>query len=194
MQLQLGQFWNVRNNARSSIPHSLVHGRYTWTSYFLDTRPPGALMSSPYVTVSYYKTVALMLDGVDEHQYVVADALNQSEWSAKRSRSECEADHERRLGLIYDTPCMSHPWHDHLAYPVQMIKVGVFHSSNQETQFVGDTKCSYLSENNIRVPEVRFPSMKDKCNVTRTTRQVRYSYTRPLGRVSSPQGWERSRL
>ena len=38
----------------------------------------------------------LMLDGVDEHRHVVADALDRSEWSAKRSRSECEADHERR--------------------------------------------------------------------------------------------------
>jgi hypothetical protein len=37
-----------------------------------------------------------MRGGVDEHQHVVADALNRSEWSAKRSRSECEADHERR--------------------------------------------------------------------------------------------------
>ncbi len=38
----------------------------------------------------------LMLDGVDEHRHVVADALDRSEWSAKRSRSEREADHERR--------------------------------------------------------------------------------------------------
>ena len=38
----------------------------------------------------------LMLDGVDEHRRVVADALNRSEWSAKRSRSEREVNHERR--------------------------------------------------------------------------------------------------
>ena len=38
----------------------------------------------------------LMLDGVDEHRLVVADALDRSEWSAKRSRSEREAGHERR--------------------------------------------------------------------------------------------------
>ena len=37
-----------------------------------------------------------MRGGVDEHQHVVADALSRSEWSAKRSRSECEVDHERR--------------------------------------------------------------------------------------------------
>ena len=34
--------------------------------------------------------------GVDEHRHVVADALSRSEWSVKRSRSELEADHERR--------------------------------------------------------------------------------------------------
>ncbi len=38
----------------------------------------------------------LMLDGVDEHRHVDTDALNRREWSAKRSRSEGEADHERR--------------------------------------------------------------------------------------------------
>ncbi len=38
----------------------------------------------------------LMLDGVDEHRHVVTDALDRSEWSAKRSRTEREADHERR--------------------------------------------------------------------------------------------------
>ena len=38
----------------------------------------------------------LMLDGVDEHRHVVAEALDRSEWSAKRSRSEREVDHERR--------------------------------------------------------------------------------------------------
>jgi len=38
----------------------------------------------------------LMLDGVDEHRHVVTDALHRSEWFAKRSRSEREADHERR--------------------------------------------------------------------------------------------------
>ena len=37
-----------------------------------------------------------MRGGVDEHRHVVADALNRSEWFAKRSRSEREADHERR--------------------------------------------------------------------------------------------------
>ena len=35
-------------------------------------------------------------DGVDEHRHVVFDVWGRSEWSAKRSRSECEADHERR--------------------------------------------------------------------------------------------------
>ena len=34
--------------------------------------------------------------GVYEHRHVVAVVLNRSEWSAKRSRSEREADHERR--------------------------------------------------------------------------------------------------
>ena len=37
-----------------------------------------------------------MRGGVDEHRRVVADALGRREWSAKRSRSEREADHERR--------------------------------------------------------------------------------------------------
>ena len=37
-----------------------------------------------------------MRGGVDEHQHVVADALNRSKWSAERSRSECEADHGQR--------------------------------------------------------------------------------------------------
>ena len=43
----------------------------------------------------------LMLDGVDEHRHVVTDALDRSEWSAKRSRSEREADHERRSVVKY---------------------------------------------------------------------------------------------
>ena len=34
--------------------------------------------------------------GVDEHRHVVADALSRSEWFAKRSRSEREANYERR--------------------------------------------------------------------------------------------------
>ena len=34
--------------------------------------------------------------GVYEHQLVVTVVLDRSEWSAKRSRSEREADHERR--------------------------------------------------------------------------------------------------
>ena len=38
----------------------------------------------------------LLLDGVDEHRHVLADALDRSEWYAKRLRSEREADHERR--------------------------------------------------------------------------------------------------
>ena len=38
----------------------------------------------------------LVRNGVEEHRHVVAVALNRSEWSAKRSRSEREADHERR--------------------------------------------------------------------------------------------------
>ena len=43
-----------------------------------------------------------MRDGVEEHRHVVPDVLGRSEWSAKRSRSECEADHERRsVGLCH---------------------------------------------------------------------------------------------
>ena len=34
--------------------------------------------------------------GVYDHQLVVTVVLDRSEWSAKRSRSEREADHERR--------------------------------------------------------------------------------------------------
>ena len=40
--------------------------------------------------------VVLARGGVDEHRHVVADAVNQSEWSAKCSQSEHEANHERR--------------------------------------------------------------------------------------------------
>ena len=37
-----------------------------------------------------------MRGGVDEHRHVVTDVLDRSEWYAKRSRSEREADYERR--------------------------------------------------------------------------------------------------
>ena len=40
-------------------------------------------------------------DGVDEHLRAVPDTLGRSEWSAKRSRSEREADHERRSVDLY---------------------------------------------------------------------------------------------
>ncbi len=51
----------------------------------------------------------LMLDGVDEHRHVVADALDRSEWSAKRSRSEREADHERRSVDLYKSDLCHFP-------------------------------------------------------------------------------------
>ena len=47
--------------------------------------------------------------GVVEHRDVVADALGRSEWSAKRSRSEREADHERRSVDLYKSDLCHFP-------------------------------------------------------------------------------------
>ena len=47
--------------------------------------------------------------GVDEHRHVVADALWRNEWSAKRSRSEREADHERRSVDLYKSDISHFP-------------------------------------------------------------------------------------
>ena len=47
--------------------------------------------------------------GVDEHWHVVADALGRSEWYAKRSRSEREADHERRSVDLYKSDLCRFP-------------------------------------------------------------------------------------
>ena len=48
-------------------------------------------------------------DGVDEHLRDVPDALGRSEWSAKRSRSEREADHERRSVDLYQSDMCHFP-------------------------------------------------------------------------------------
>ena len=53
--------------------------------------------------------VVLTPDGVDEYRHVVADALGRSEWSAKRSRSEREADHERRSVDLYKSDLCRFP-------------------------------------------------------------------------------------
>ena len=58
------------------------------------TRPLGRVPSPQGGSGLGYKLK--LRGGVDEHRRVVADALSRSEWSAKRSRSEREADHERR--------------------------------------------------------------------------------------------------
>ena len=47
--------------------------------------------------------------GVDEHWHVVADALGRSEWYAKRSRSEREADHERKSVDLYKSDLCRFP-------------------------------------------------------------------------------------
>ena len=47
--------------------------------------------------------------GVYEHRHVVAVVLNRSEWSAKRSRSEREADHERRSVDLYKSDLCRFP-------------------------------------------------------------------------------------
>jgi hypothetical protein len=47
--------------------------------------------------------------GVDEYRGVVTDALDRNEWSAKRSRSEREANHERRSVNLYETDLCNFP-------------------------------------------------------------------------------------
>ena len=47
--------------------------------------------------------------GVDEHRDIITDALGRSEWSAKRSRSEREADHERRSVDLYKSDLCRFP-------------------------------------------------------------------------------------
>ena len=51
----------------------------------------------------------LMLDGVDERRHVATDVLNRSECYAKRSRSEREADHERRSVDLYKSDLCHFP-------------------------------------------------------------------------------------
>ena len=62
----------------------------------LYTRHLGRVPSSQVGIGLGYKLKLWMHDGVDEHRHVGADALDRSEWSAKRSQREREADHERR--------------------------------------------------------------------------------------------------
>ena len=102
-------WYNILSTPSSARPTFLLEFMDTWTSsvplfnagIFLYTPFGARAKSSRWERSRLQAYVALMRGGVDEHQHVVADALNRSEWSAKSSRSEREADHERRSVVMF---------------------------------------------------------------------------------------------